>query len=38
MQQQRVRLAVVADRSGLLLGVVTLKDLLEELTGELHAW
>lgn len=38
MQQQRVRLAVVADRSGMLLGVVTLKDLLEELTGELHAW
>lgn len=38
MQDERVRLGVVADRSGLMLGIVTLKDLLEELTGELHAW
>lgn len=38
MQQKRVRMAIVTDRSGLMLGIVTLKDLLEELTGELHAW
>ena len=38
LQGERARLAVVVDRGGYLLGVVTLKDLLEELVGELPAW
>ncbi len=38
LQQERARMAVVVDRGGYLLGIVTLKDLLEELVGELSAW
>jgi CBS domain containing-hemolysin-like protein len=38
LQAKRQTLAVVVDRHGALLGLITLKDLLEELTGELHAW
>lgn len=38
LQRERARMAVVVDRGGYLLGVVTLKDLLEELVGELSAW
>lgn len=38
LQSARENLAIVEDRRGNLLGLVTLKDLLEELTGELHAW
>lgn len=38
LQQERARMAVVVDRGGYLLGIVTLKDLLEELVGELPAW
>ena len=38
LQRERARMAVVVDRGGYLLGLVTLKDLLEELVGELPAW
>jgi putative hemolysin len=38
LQAERETLAVVADRHGSMLGLVTRKDLFEELTGELHAW
>lgn len=38
LQNAREAIAVVTDRNGLLLGLVTLKDLLEELTGELPEW
>ena len=38
LQRERARMAVVVDRGGHLLGIVTLKDLLEELVGELPAW
>ncbi len=38
LQNAREPMAIVVDRSGYLLGMVTLKDLLEELTGELHDW
>ena len=38
LQRERARMAVVVDRGGYLLGIVTLKDLLEELVGELPAW
>ncbi|MCK4660016.1 MAG: DUF21 domain-containing protein [Phycisphaerae bacterium] len=38
LQKERARMAVVVDRGGYLLGIVTLKDLLEELVGELAAW
>ena len=38
LQTSRETLGAVTDRNGYLLGVVTRKDLLEELTGELHEW
>jgi CBS domain containing-hemolysin-like protein len=38
LQRAREALAAVVDRSGYLLGLVTRKDLLEELTGELPEW
>lgn len=38
LQAARENIAAVVDRQGLLVGLVTLKDLLEELTGELHDW
>ena len=37
MQQARHALAIVTDRAGQMLGLVTMKDLLEELVGELGA-
>ncbi len=38
LQTEGTAIAVVVDRSNRLLGVVTFKDLLEELSGELHDW
>jgi putative hemolysin len=38
LQRERTRMAIVVDRGGHMLGIVTLKDLLEELVGELPAW
>lgn len=38
LQRERQAIAAVVDRGGLLLGLVTRKDLLEELTGELPEW
>jgi len=38
LQRERQAIAAVVDRSGHLLGLVTRKDLLEELTGELPEW
>ncbi len=38
LQSAREAIAAVVDRNGYLLGIITLKDLVEELTGELHAW
>jgi len=38
LQRERETLAAVVDRGGNLLGLVTRKDLLEELTGELPEW
>ncbi len=38
MQQERLALAVVADGSGRTAGIVTLKDLVEEIVGELRVW
>lgn len=38
MQRSRHPMGVVVDRAGRLLGLVTLKDLLEEVVGELGAW
>jgi putative hemolysin len=38
LQTSRETISVVTDRAGLMIGLVTLKDLLEELTGELHDW
>jgi putative hemolysin len=38
LQAAREAVAAVVDRSGHLLGLVTMKDLIEELTGELHEW
>jgi CBS domain containing-hemolysin-like protein len=35
MQSQRRHMAIVVDRGGLLLGLVTLRDLLQEIVGEL---
>lgn len=36
MRRKRVTLAVVVDRGGAGIGIITLKDLVEEITGELH--
>lgn len=38
MRRQRVAMAVVGDRAGRHIGIATLKDLLEEIVGELDAW
>jgi len=38
LQGAHESIASVENRKGEFLGIVTLKDLLEELTGELHAW
>ncbi|MBK9119283.1 MAG: DUF21 domain-containing protein [Phycisphaerales bacterium] len=38
LQQQRQTMAVVVDRSGLAVGILTVKDLVEEVVGELEAW
>ena len=38
LQRARHPMAVVTDRTGHMLGIVTLKDLVEELVGELTAW
>lgn len=38
MQQARQQMAIVVDRQGKCLGVLTLKDLVEELVGELENW
>lgn len=38
MQQRHVGLAIVGDESGLPMGIVTVKDLVETITGELTAW
>ena len=38
LQEAGETIAVVTDRSNQLLGLVTMKDLLEEVTGELHEW
>jgi putative hemolysin len=36
MRRKRVTLAVVVGHDGVALGIITLKDLVEEITGELH--
>ncbi len=38
LQTEGGAIAAVVDRGNRLLGVVTFKDLLEELSGELHDW
>lgn len=38
LQDTRLPMGVVADRGGRMLGIVTLKDLLEEVVGELAEW
>ncbi len=38
LQTSRKPMAIIVDRKKNLLGIITLKDLLEELTGELHDW
>ena len=38
MRHERQAMAVVTDASGKAVGMVTIKDLVEPLTGELHAW
>ncbi|NOX57562.1 MAG: DUF21 domain-containing protein [Planctomycetes bacterium] len=38
LQSKGGAIAAITDRTGRLLGIVTLKDLLEELSGELHDW
>ncbi len=38
MQSQREVMAVVEDQAGQCLGILTLKDLVEEIVGELEAW
>jgi CBS domain containing-hemolysin-like protein len=38
LRRQRRPLGIVEDRSGRPLGVVTLKDLVEPLLGDLRAW
>jgi CBS domain containing-hemolysin-like protein len=38
MQRARQTLAVVVDRHGRAIGLVTMKDLLEELVGDLENW
>ena len=38
LQQSGHAMAIVVDRGGQMLGIVTMKDLLEEVVGELGAW
>jgi CBS domain containing-hemolysin-like protein len=38
MREEKQTMAVVVNRNGLLLGLVTLKDLMEEIVGELTEW
>jgi putative hemolysin len=38
LQQARQTLAIVQDRNGLCVGMLTLKDLVEEIVGDLEAW
>jgi CBS domain containing-hemolysin-like protein len=38
MQKARQTLAVVVDRQGRAVGLVTMKDLVEELVGDLENW
>jgi CBS domain containing-hemolysin-like protein len=38
MQQARAPLAIVEDRPGQCVGILTIKDLVEEIVGELEAW
>ncbi|UCG15532.1 MAG: DUF21 domain-containing protein [Phycisphaerales bacterium] len=38
MQKEHQTMGIVVDRSGLLLGLVTLKDLMEQIVGELAEW
>ena len=38
MQKARQTLAVVVDRQGRAIGLVTMKDLVEELVGDLENW
>jgi CBS domain containing-hemolysin-like protein len=38
MQRQRAAMAVVADAAGEHVGIVTIKDLVEEIVGELQEW
>ena len=38
MQKTKQRIAVVTDRDNESIGIVTIKDLVEEIVGELMAW
>ena len=38
MQKARQTIAVVVDRNGRALGLITMKDLIEELVGDLENW
>jgi CBS domain containing-hemolysin-like protein len=38
MQRSRHKIAFVRGRSGRMIGLLTLKDLLEEVVGDLRAW
>lgn len=38
LQQARETMAIVQDRAGRCLGILTLKDLVEEIVGDLEAW
>jgi|GEM_PF-804240 len=38
MRVHRSHLAIVTDSTGLFIGIVTIKDLIEEITGELRSW
>jgi CBS domain containing-hemolysin-like protein len=38
MRRERVQLAIVADRPDRPLGIVSMKDLVEPLVGDLVAW
>ena len=38
LQRARQQMAVVVDADGRPAGIVTVKDLVEEIVGELHAW
>ncbi len=38
MQREQTTMAVVADEEGEHIGIVTIKDLVEEIVGELYAW